>query len=230
MVEKISKSPDLAGADRDAQRREEVILKAREETPDGRGHGGVGEDELLSLIEGRLEHLDYPPVPSDFLPSVMNRVQSEKAPWWYRLYRWAKSQHTVRITPLKLAPVAMVLLLGFYGLFAAGLPRDQVQPPVRALSTETGRSVTFQLKMPEARSVHLVGSFNGWSPRTGEMQRSGEATWTIVLQLPAGHYEYAFLVDGTTLALDPYGEFYQDDGFGNRNNMLVVGNIHEAAI
>ena len=229
-MERMRKPPIPAGSDEDVSRRKTDASKSKEESPEDSRSGGSCEAETLSRIADGIARMDYPPVPADFLASVMQRVQSSKMPWWYRLYRWAKSQHTVRITPLKLAPAAVVFLFVGYGLLAVNLPGEKIQPSLRAPLSEAGMSVTFELKMPGARSVNLVGSFNGWSPGSCEMKRSGEATWTVVLQLPVGHYEYAFLVDGRNLVIDPGGEFYQDDGFGNRNNILVVGNNHEGPI
>jgi 1,4-alpha-glucan branching enzyme len=57
-----------------------------------------------------------------------------------------------------------------------------------------------------------------------------KGVWTLVLQLPAGHYEYAFMLDGQKLIPDPGAEFYQDDGFGHQNGVLIVGNYHDNAI
>ena len=57
-----------------------------------------------------------------------------------------------------------------------------------------------------------------------------KGAWTLVLQLPAGRYEYAFVLDGQTIIPDPLAEFYEDDGFGNQNGVLIVGNHHDKAI
>lgn len=200
------------------------------ETPEECRQGETDEVEWLERIAGSIARLEYPPVPPDFLASVMKNVQSRKMPWWYRWYRWAKSPHTLRVTPLRLAPGVMLLLLALYVGFVADPARRGAQPALPGSTGEAGVVVTFELKMPEAGSVHLVGSFNGWAPGKCEMKRSDGATWTVRLQLPAGRYEYAFLVDGKTFVVDPGGELYQDDGFGNRNNILVVGNNHETAI
>ena len=98
--------------------------------------------------------------------------------------------------------------------------------------TQTAVPVVFSLRLPGARSVAVIGTFNEWHPQGYEMQalRNGDQTWTLMLPLPNGRYEYAFLVDGKEIIPDPRAPFYQDDGFGNRNAVLIVGNDNEKAI
>lgn len=97
-------------------------------------------------------------------------------------------------------------------------PRDRVR-------------VVFNLAMPEARNVQVMGSFNGWRPQKCEVRKIGsEMSWSATLSLPPGRYEYVFLVDGEKIVSDPGQVLLQDDGFGNVNNVLVVGNGHEQSI
>lgn len=225
-MERKKRPPDDPGHDGEVPRRSGTL--SQREMCEGVPVGNV-EDELVGRIERGIRQMNYPSIPPDFVASVMKSVESKKRPCWYRIYRWARSQHTVTITPMRLAPAAMALLL--IGMLSATyLHKGRTEPPVISLPNEARIPITFELKMPEARSVHVVGSFNSWRPNTCEMHQSGETTWTVVLQLQAGRYEYAFLVDGTMIVPDPRAEFYQDDGFGNRNNILVVGNNHETAI
>lgn len=188
---------------------------------------GSAEEDLLRAVSCGLQRMEYPKPPADYLASIMKAVESRRMPWWYRAYRWAKSPHPVTITPLRVVPAAAALLVC---LLSAGYVFRGGTGQLPPSGSEKGIPVTFTLKMPDARSVHVVGSFNRWHPHRGEMRKSDEATWTIMLRLPEGRHEYAFLVDGTRVVPDPHSEFYQDDGFGNQNNILVVGNTHETAI
>lgn len=58
--------------------------------------------------------------------------------------------------------------------------------------------VTFRFPTrlaPTARTVSVVGSFNGWNPTVHLMRRADE-TWTITVYLSPGRAVYLFSVDG----------------------------------
>jgi len=65
--------------------------------------------------------------------------------------------------------------------------------------------VLFRFAAPEtATSVHLAGSFNGWSRSAEPMAREGDsATFVATRTLPPGRHEYKFLVDGQHWHTDP---------------------------
>jgi 1,4-alpha-glucan branching enzyme len=46
--------------------------------------------------------------------------------------------------------------------------------------------------------------------------------WTINVELPEGHYEYQFLVNGKTWVTDPNADAYRPDGFGRENAVVDV--------
>ncbi len=62
--------------------------------------------------------------------------------------------------------------------------------------------VNFFCLAPGAQQVMLVGDFNDWQPTANPMQRMNEGYWLTSLELPHGHHQYLFLVDGEP-ALDP---------------------------
>jgi 1,4-alpha-glucan branching enzyme len=62
--------------------------------------------------------------------------------------------------------------------------------------------VNFFCHAPQAKSVSIVGDFNGWQPNGHLMTRMPDGGWTIRLELPHGHHQYLFLVDGKP-TLDP---------------------------
>ena len=96
----------------------------------------------------------------------------------------------------------------------------------RELSTgsapsESRRLVTLRFQDPEALSVAVVGSFNGWSPASNPMQKNGD-TWELTLSLLPGKYSYRFLVDQKKQVLDPSSKGTEPDGYGGKNSVLVV--------
>ena len=64
--------------------------------------------------------------------------------------------------------------------------------------------VEFRFKAPKAKKVEVVGDFNGWKAGTLPMQRQGSGLWEIMLPLPAGRYQYHYLVDNEVM-LDSTG-------------------------
>ena len=62
--------------------------------------------------------------------------------------------------------------------------------------------VDFFYMAPEAKSVALIGDFNGWQPNGHPLTRMPDGGWRIRVELPHGHHQYLFLVDGKP-TLDP---------------------------
>jgi glycosidase len=83
--------------------------------------------------------------------------------------------------------------------------------------------VQFQWKAGKGAKVFLAGDFNNWNPTGNAMSdEDGDGVWTTTLDLPAGRYQYKFVVDGNWLTDDKASEFV-DDGFGGKNSVKVVG-------
>ena len=62
--------------------------------------------------------------------------------------------------------------------------------------------VDFIYLAPKAQSVSLVGDFNKWQPNAHPLTRMPDGGWRIRIELPHGHHQYLFLVDGKP-TLDP---------------------------
>jgi len=197
------------------------------------GHPNVNEDPLLDdelreiacLIEG-MPQLEPP---ESLLPGVMAAIRSKQLPWRQRFMTWLRSPRSITFTPLHVGALAAVLVL--CAAFIA-IKMDKKNPNPLALAGRQQIPVVFSLNLPEARSVALVGSFNQWRSQGFEMKKAANNgnVWTITLPLAEGRYEYAFIVDGEKLIADPHASFYQNDGFGNENAVLILGNRDEKAI
>lgn len=84
-------------------------------------------------------------------------------------------------------------------------------------------SVHFAIHAPDAKSVELVGTFTDW--QAGKLQLAGpdaSGHWTAEVDLPAGRYEYGFLVDGQQWMPDPGAEIRRNDGFGRENTVIEL--------
>ena len=70
-------------------------------------------------------------------------------------------------------------------------------------ANSSAKPVSFYYAVPEAKSVNLIGDFNGWNPKSLPMQRRTDGWWSIQVPLSQGNHHYLFLVDGTP-TLDPH--------------------------
>lgn len=69
--------------------------------------------------------------------------------------------------------------------------------------------VTFRFSArlaPTARTISVIGSFNGWNTTVHPLRRAENGNWTITVYLTPGRAVYLFSVDGIVW-LDP-----EDDG------------------
>ena len=68
----------------------------------------------------------------------------------------------------------------------------------------------------------IAGPFNEWEPGTTKLAETAPGSYAVNLRLPAGRYEYKFVVDDEW-CLDPLNPETVPNDFGTQNNVLVVG-------
>ena len=83
------------------------------------------------------------------------------------------------------------------------------------------KRVEFRILAPEAETIHLSGSFNGWSEHADFMKKDQTGTWQKIKMLPKGKYEYKFIIDGTW-TLDPNCAETACNQYGTHNNIIEV--------
>jgi len=83
------------------------------------------------------------------------------------------------------------------------------------------RAVNFICHAPQAKSVSLVGDFNGWDPAVNPMKQMPDRSWLLNVELKHGHHRYAFLVDGV-LTLDPHAQGVTRNDKGERVSLMPV--------
>lgn len=133
---------------------------------------------------------------------------------WTRAKDWALRPRVIRISPLAGLAVAAAVALVIVRPWSGGEPMSA--PSERTIF------VQFMLEAPGANSVAVAGDFNGWSPALVLADPDGDGVWTGRVQLEPGVHEYMFVIDGSQWITDPEAQRYADDGFGNRNAVLVV--------
>jgi hypothetical protein len=72
-----------------------------------------------------------------------------------------------------------------------------------------------------AKSVAVVGSFNGWDSTKNVLTRSADGIWSTTIMLAPGRYEYQLMVDGKLIA-DPSAQQTAESEFGAANSVLNV--------
>ncbi len=83
--------------------------------------------------------------------------------------------------------------------------------------------VAFRFKK-KAKTVHLAGSFNGWSKDATPMQRKRGA-WVVKVPLQEGVHHYKFVVDGEQWLVDGANGDSEPDGHGGANSVLRLGEL-----
>jgi len=153
-------------------------------------------EEALRLLAA----VDRSPVS---LPAIPQRVMRALTRPPQRFPRWL-------LAPALALAAALVLWLG------------RSQGPMATPGSEAAITVHFVLSAPGARAVSVAGTFNQWDPRATPLVRTtANGMWTATLKLPAGHHQYAFVVDGVRWVPDPAAPAV-DDGYGRRNSVLTL--------
>ena len=95
--------------------------------------------------------------------------------------------------------------------------------PARRLAPEISKDgVRFRYRTPKARSVSLVGDWNGWSVERNPLRGPFKGgVWEITVPLKPGIWRYAFVVDGVWQA-PLEAPRTEDDGFGGVRGVLEV--------
>ena len=105
--------------------------------------------------------------------------------------------------------------------------QDRLPPP-----SEVDGGILFSYHAPSARQVTLAGNFNNWGGTQGGgrydpsidpmSDPDGDGTWTIVIPLPPGRYQYKFVIDGgVRWEQDPNNPDTAVEG-GFENSLIVV--------
>ena len=84
------------------------------------------------------------------------------------------------------------------------------------------KKVTFRFAAPKGCQVFVAGTFNGWSIEEHTLPYHAKSGfYQTTVSLPAGRYEYKFVVDGTWVA-DPACPDWVPNELGSLNSVLVV--------
>lgn len=88
--------------------------------------------------------------------------------------------------------------------------------------------VTFEVPADHigaGREVRVLASFNDWSWDGGLVMKTGKDSYKATTELPAGHYQFRYLVDGWDWKNDESAEAYTDSGYGTINCCFALDAI-----
>lgn len=143
---------------------------------------------------------------------------------------WLVRPRNVGLAPLA-GLAAAAGLVGIGVITGLALNRDGRAPIVQAQpvaanpqlsASVANRVVKFVLIAPQAARVSVVGDFNGWDLGATPAEKQADGTWTTFVSLRPGRHVYSFVVDGTHFISDPAAPMAPDDGYGQKNSVVVV--------
>jgi hypothetical protein len=116
---------------------------------------------------------------------------------------------------------AVSLLLSLLFLFQIGVFTDKPAGDWAATQPAATVPYRFVIFQQDSESVEIAGSFTGWQ-KVGLVPTGAEGYWEIVLHLPPGEHQYAFVVDGTINLPDPTVSLTESDDFGMVNSIISI--------
>ena len=90
-----------------------------------------------------------------------------------------------------------------------------------AAAITVSKPVLFEYFAPDACAVFVAGSFNDWNETQHPLTKVRAGKWRAEVSLPAGRYEYRFLVDGQW-ASDQKPVEAVPNPFGSYNSVISI--------
>jgi hypothetical protein len=163
---------------------------------------------------------DISAMPLRPVPSVWAPVFFQSLLDWF----WAPRLLALRVRPAfaltglcAAASLALLAAPSVDGSTSDGATTGAAEQPVPSVY------VQFRLDARGASRVALAGSFTDWTAEY-EMRETTPGTWSILLPLPPGVHDYAFLVDGSEWVADPHA-LQIEDGFGGANSRIALPSL-----
>ena len=166
-------------------------------------------------------------------PSIVSSGKQRKpTPWLLR-------PRTFYVSPLAGMAVAAGLVAVITMSALQTVPNKGVEPTVLATADEptlsdpivtdvsnssTMYAAPFTYVDRNAKSVSVVGSFNGWDSTRNVLAKSSDSVWNTNIMLAPGRYEYQLMVDGKLIG-DPNAQRTAKSDFGEANSVMIVGPV-----
>ena len=119
-----------------------------------------------------------------------------------------------------------VILLSLAGLTASSLLRAQsTRPGMGSIpyAGATGTGVTFRVWAPNATSVAVPGSFNGWNPTANFLVKEADSSlWSADLPAARAGHEYKYLINGSHWWKDPRSRKVTASGYDSPGANSII--------
>lgn len=93
----------------------------------------------------------------------------------------------------------------------------------QVVKTKPVVKVTFSVEAKEANVASVVGDFNNWDPKTGELGKLKNGTFKATFDLPKdASYEFKYVIDGAFVNEPEADSFQWNDFAGNENSVLAL--------
>lgn len=83
------------------------------------------------------------------------------------------------------------------------------------------KKVSFQITLPEADSVYVVGDFNGWSGDATPLKKGRGGVWKTDVKVESGDYQFRYLVNRNEWVNDDEAPAVPNQ-FGSHNSVIHV--------
>lgn len=195
---------------------------------DGLGDERADADAAVRAISDTRAFIGARPAP-DVTAAVMQRVKhgphdDSRAPVRRAgvvagLLRLLWTPREISIRPVYAVATAGAVLAVVLLVMPRGVDTQTSALRTATVTVDPRLFVQFRLQT-EAMNVRLAGSFTNWEPAY-ELHQMAPGVWTIIVPLPQGVHDYAFVVDGQRWVADPYAPGI-NDGFGGTNSRLTL--------
>ena len=199
---------------------------------------------LNNSLAGKQE-LYMSEVPDGFTDQVMSRIERldnarnaelDESSVWSELKQWFDSlimPRELRYRPVVAYLFIVILAVGFgyFTDFNSGAnteivsSQDQDSDIQLASATQSEESIWIRFIYidEDASDIAVAGDFSDWEPISLEKQLvDGKQLWSGLVPITKGEHKYMFVKDGEEWLTDPLAEVKRDDGFGNKNAVIVL--------
>lgn len=197
---------------------------------------------LNSSLAGNQDLVSFE-VPDDFTEQVMSRIEkiersrefeNNRHSVWDMLKQWTD----ILITPreLRYRPAVAYLFIimlavgfGYFTDFNPGVQNGDITSENTEFQLASGTDseervwIRFIYIDEDANDMAVAGDFSNWEPIALEKQVvDGKQLWSGLIPITKGEHKYMFVKDGEEWLTDPLAEVKRDDGFGNKNAVIVL--------